>query len=556
MMRSVAGAAPGLSGGGMVRDAVEPETFASYLGRFLAGRLGYGPEVPAELAPVAAACDRLLVRADGPLLRVACIVDRDARPDAAFAVSPEDVLAAAMAWTEAAKWAGRRKPSVLVTVYEVGAGVVTPEAERRLAAYVGDPRRGRRLVLRAALVDPGQRRVWDNARRAFARPLAFRWLRRLLARQRLSDADLAPGAVAGDVGRFPVLTAAILAALLAIFAAEVLVPVAPWTGTLKADIRTLVAFGGVDRTLVLARGEWWRLATAPLLHADALHILFNGWALWLIGRLSERLIGPAWFAAVFAVSALSGSALSIAVNPANLLSVGASGAIVGLFAASFTLSFRVPVGAVRTRLQSRTVGTLVPALIPFLSGTNGGNVDYGAHGGGAAAGLAMGLLLLSIWPRSLPRPRFARVAWAVAACGLGLALAALVPDLANYRAVSLAQNLFEPFPRSDAEARIQSAVMVAAKPRDPRARFAHALALVAAHDLGGAEAELRAGLAERDLLGLVDPPHYEDRMRLVLAAVLKDENRPADARAAAAPACDAEKAGPLRDALAKMQLCP
>ena len=267
-------------------------------------------------------------------------------------------------------------------------------------------------------------------------------------------------------------------------------------------------------------------------------------------------MGPAWFAAVFAVSALSGSALSIAVNPANLLSVGASGAIVGLFAASFTLSFRVPVGAVRTRLQSRTMGTLVPALIPFLSGANGSTVDYGAHGGGAAAGLAMGLVLLSIWPKTLPRPRFARVAWAIAVCGLGLALAALVPDLANYRAVSLAENLYEPFPRSDAEARERAAVMVVAKPRDPRARFAHAMALAAAHDFGGAEVELRAGLAQTDLLGLIDPPHYEDRMRVVLAAVLKDENRPAEARAAAGPACAAEKAGPLRDALAKLQLCP
>ena len=540
----------------MVDDAAEPETFASYLGRFLAGRLGYGSQVPAELAPLAAACDRLLVYADAPLFHAACIVDRDASPDAAFAMSPEDVLTAALAWAETAKRKGRRKPAMLVTIYEVGAGVVTPEAERRLAAYVGVPRLGRNPVLRAALVDPVRRQVWNNERRSFRRPLAFRWLRSLLARPRLSDAELVPGAVARDVGRFPVLTAAILAALLAIFATEVVAPVAPWTGTLKADIRTLVAFGGVNRTLVLARGEWWRLATAPLLHADALHILFNGWALWLIGRLSERLMGAAWFAAVFAVSALAGSALSIAVNPANLLSVGASGAIVGLFAASLTLSFRVPVGAVRTRLQSRTVGTLMPALIPFLSGSNGGIVDYGAHGGGAAAGLAMGLVLLSIWPRSLPRPRFARVAWAIAVCGLGLALAALVPDLANYRAVSLAQDLYEPFPKSDAQAREQAAAMVAAKPRDPRARFAHAVAFAAAHDLRGAEAELRAGLAQTDLLGLLDPPQYEDRMRTVLAAVLKDENRPAEALAAAAPACESEKAGPLRDTLAKLQLCP
>ncbi len=411
-------------------------------------------------------------------------------------------------------------------------------------------------MLRAVSVDPEHGLVWDNARRSLGQPLAFRWLRRLLTQPRLTDADLVPGVVSEDMGRFPVLTAIILVALVAVFAGEVLFPIAPWTGTLKADIRTLVAFGGVNRNLVLGQGQWWRLATAPLLHGDALHIIFNGWALWLIGRLSERLMGPAWFGAVFAVSALSGSALSIVVNPANLLSIGASGAIVGLFAASFTLSFRVPAGALRTSLQSRTIGTLAPALIPFLSSSHGGTIDYGAHGGGAAGGLVMGLVMLAIWPKTLRRPRFGIAAGAVAICCLGLAVASAVPDLANYRTVSLVQNLFEPFPKTDAEARDRSPAMIAAKPHDPRARFAHALALIAVHDLGGAETELRTGLAEKDLLGLIDAPHYEDRMRIVLGAVLKDENRVDEALAAAGPACQAETTGQLHEALTKTQLCP
>lgn len=540
----------------MTHPDAEPDTFGDYLGRVIADRRGFTAAVPAALAPIAAACDRLLARVDGPVLRISCIVDRDARPGACFAMPPADVLALGLAWVEAEKRAGRKKPIVVIAVYEVGAGVVTAEAERRLAGYRTDPRLRRGVVLQAVLIDPERRLTWDNAQKLFGRSLAFRWLKPLLAEPRLSRAELAPAVIADDIHRFPGLTAAVLLVLAAMFAAEVLFPVKPWTGLLKADIATLLGFGGVDRNLVIGRGEWWRLVTAPLLHADALHLLFNGWALWLIGRLSERLMGPAWFAAVFTVSALSGSATSIVLNPADLLSVGASGAIVGLFAASFTLSFHLPSGAARDRLQRGTLGTLVPALIPFLSNPTGGLIDYGAHAGGAVAGLVLGLAMLSVWPKARPRPRFARAAGAVAICGVVLVGLAVAPDLASHRAMILAQDLFEPFPRSDAEARARSAEMVAAKPHDPRARFAHALALGAAQDLDGAEAELRAGLAEKGLLALIDPPHYEDRMRVVLGAVLKDENRPDEARASASPACAVETAGPLHDSLAKLQLCP
>lgn len=537
-------------------DAAEPDTYGRYLGEVLVNRRGFTATVPDAIAPITAACDRVFARVDGPVLRVSCIVDADARPGASFAMPSADVLTLGLAWVEAEKRAGRKRPVVVIAVYEVGAGTVTTEAEQRLAEFKTDPRLRRGVVLQAVLIDPERRLLWDNAQKLFGRSFAFRWLKPLLAKPRLSKAELAPAVIADDIHRFPVLTAAVLVLLLAVFAAEVLFPVVPWTGLLKADIRTLLGFGGVNRNLVLGSGQWWRVATAPFLHGDALHILFNGWALWLIGRLSERLMGPAWFAAVFTVSALSGSAMSIALNPANLLSVGASGAIVGLFAASFTLSFHLPPGAARSRLQRGTIGTLVPALIPFLSSPTGGVVDYGAHGGGAGAGVIMGYVMLSIWPKASPRPRFQAAATTVAVLGLVVAVAAVVPDVTNYRNVSLVQELFEPFPKTNGEAQDQAETMIAAKPHDPRARFAHAMALGAAQDLGGAEAELRTGLAEKGLLDLIDPPHYEDRMRIVLGAVLKDENRPEEARAAVTPACSVETAGPLHDSLDKLQLCP
>ena len=345
----------------------------------------------------------------------------------------------------------------------------------------------------------------------------------------------------------------IIALLAAMFAGEVAFGIDEWTGSLKPSIRTLLAFGGVSRSLAEGQGEWWRMLTAPMLHADALHILFNGVALLLIGRLAERLMGSAWFAATFVVAAVCGSALSIGINAPNLLSVGASGAIVGLFAATAVLSFHFPSGPTRSGLQVSTMQTLMPALVPIFSGGRG-NIDYGAHFGGAAGGIAMGFLMLALWRRTSPRPRLAGAASAIGILGFLATAAAAVPDYRNYARIAVTRDLVMPWPSDDREARQRSAEFVAAKPRDPRAHFVRGLALADSHDLPGAERELRRALADPAMLGLMEP-HFETRVRFVLGEVLREEKRPDEARAILAPACAAEKSGPMRDAMDKNKLC-
>ena len=66
----------------------------------------------------------------------------------------------------------------------------------------------------------------------------------------------------------------------------------------------------------------------------------NGFCLYLAGRVLETLVGRSWLVVIFLVGALGGSVASLLINPPNLLTVGASGAIMALFAAIFTLSFR------------------------------------------------------------------------------------------------------------------------------------------------------------------------------------------------------------------------
>ena len=103
------------------------------------------------------------------------------------------------------------------------------------------------------------------------------------------------------------------------------------------------------------------------------------------GAVLENVIGRAWFAAVFAVSGVGGALMSLLINPQSLISVGASGAIMGLFAAAFSVSYRYAPGSpMRGFLQSGSLRILIPSLIlPLFDGLFGQRIDFAAHIGGS-----------------------------------------------------------------------------------------------------------------------------------------------------------------------------
>jgi membrane associated rhomboid family serine protease len=217
--------------------------------------------------------------------------------------------------------------------------------------------------------------------------------------------------------RLPWLTLALLAVLVAVFALEIRFAVQSSSG-LSLSPASLFVLGGLNRAAVLSGGEWYRLFTAPLLHANLPHIVGNGVALLWGGWLLERLVGRLWFFCFFAVGALGGSLLSLAVMPAKMVSVGASGALMGLFAALFVSGFRLASGSDgRVRLQVSSLRILIPSLLPLFSSTSIGHIDYGAHFGGALSGAAMAALLLKHWPQTARVPQLRRVAIGIAAGG-------------------------------------------------------------------------------------------------------------------------------------------
>jgi rhomboid protease GluP len=364
-------------------------------------------------------------------------------------------------------------------------------------------------------------------------------------------ADLAPQServsaphVAAAKTRWPMLTLGLIVVLGFVYWTELRFAFNRGTG-LSPDVVTLTALGGLDGALVFHSGEWWRVFTAPLLHGSLSHYLGNAVALLFAGLLLERLIGASWFAALFVIAGLGGAVGSLALNPARVVSVGASGAIVGLLAAAFVCSFMFESEQLRRRMRKVSLRFLVPSLLPALlplSAAGASQVDYGAHIGGAIAGAAMGFLLSESWPESSSRPAFERFAAAFAAAGTLAAAAAfalIVVHYSDYASAAVSRPVLIPqseLPLNEDDSIARSADLVDRYPRDPRARLFRAIYFLEQHDASDAERQLRLGLAETDLLNDLSP-QIEKSLRLVLALDLVIERRTPEAKAVAQSVC-------------------
>lgn len=371
-------------------------------------------------------------------------------------------------------------------------------------------------------------------------------------------------AVAVPRSNVPFVTFGLILVLVLIYWAEVNLGFAQAQG-LTPTAGTLTAFGGLDGALVFGAGEWWRVFTAPLLHGSLTHLIGNAVALFFAGLILERLVGPSWFAALFVVAALGGAAGTLAVNPPNILSVGASGAIVGLLATAFVCSFLFEGVQLRRRMQKISLRFLVPSLVPALlpvSAASGTQIDYGAHIGGAIAGVAMGFLLSEMWPETSPRPPLRRLAAAIAIAGSLAAAAGFLLTAGHYADYASRSAILMPdseLPTNPEDGVARSADLVNRYPRDPRAHLFRATYFLQARDAADAERQLRLGLAEHEVLSDDLPPQVERSLQVVLAVVLLIEGRKAEAKTIAAPLCgpafpsDLSK---LRAILEKEGVCP
>lgn len=222
----------------------------------------------------------------------------------------------------------------------------------------------------------------------------------------------------------PWLTLALLGTIIIVFCMEISAGLDSRGGLLAPSLNTLVAMGASNKLLVIEHGEWFRVMSAPFLHGGLVHVALNGLVLLWGGSLLERMLGRAWFAAIYAVSGVTGGLMSLAINDASIVSVGASGALMGLMACLFVTSFHFDPGPVRTRLRTAALEVLIPSMLPIVTAVTGQRVDFAAHLGGAIGGGLLALVVLVIWPRSEQLPRLRWFAAAIAVVGLLATIAA------------------------------------------------------------------------------------------------------------------------------------
>jgi len=165
----------------------------------------------------------------------------------------------------------------------------------------------------------------------------------------------------------------------------------------------------------VAEGEWYRLVTGGFLHGSLLHLAFNMYVLWALGRQLEATMGRAAFAAVYLSSLLAGSLGVMALDP-EALTVGASGAVFGLFGYALVAQYARGVNPMQSGL-----GAIVLLNLAFTFLVPG--ISIGGHVGGLVGGLVAGLLH-DVVRRRAGAPPAAGVAM-VAALGVACAIAAV-----------------------------------------------------------------------------------------------------------------------------------
>ncbi|MBX5225659.1 rhomboid family intramembrane serine protease [Rhizobium sp. NLR9b] len=300
-----------------------------------------------------------------------------------------------------------------------------------------------------------------------------------------------------DGARYPVFTYVLLAVLVAVYAGELAFGVEVSKAG-SPSIRTLLVLGGTFRPSIVEGGEWWRLFTAPFMHGGIVHLASNCFCLWMAGMLFEQLIGWRWFAAIFFASALGGSIASVWINDVHTVGVGASGGIVGLFAAVIAGSIRFRSTPVASSLQVGAIQILVPSLLPFLSAAKEGQtIDYAGHFGGAVTGAALSLLLLTLWPRERSTPRFGAAAIAFSAAFVLIATGSLWP-ITDMRQFYVNDPMTNYFGGRYEQAATGFAALASQDPRTaPYYRLWRFMARTRGRDLN-APADLRAAAGEID----------------------------------------------------------
>jgi membrane associated rhomboid family serine protease len=157
---------------------------------------------------------------------------------------------------------------------------------------------------------------------------------------------------------------------------------------------TLHRLGALEPYAVVMQGEYWRLFTALFLHGGSVHLLFNLFALYVLGPPLERAIGPVRFTICYLISGLGSSAGVVLLTVFGLVHVaqlvGASGCVMGIVGAwaGFLLRHRHAPSA-KQRLANITMIVVIQLVFDLSTP----QVSMAAHLCGLITGFVVGLVL-------------------------------------------------------------------------------------------------------------------------------------------------------------------
>ncbi len=176
----------------------------------------------------------------------------------------------------------------------------------------------------------------------------------------------------------------------------------------------LLGAGQVSRfspIIGVASGEWYRLFTGAFLHAGIIHIGMNMLVLWLVGSQLERVLGHWRYLSLYVAALLAGS-FAVMLHDPGIITVGASGAIFGLFGAMVAYQHDRGINIMQSGLGGLIlINLLITFAIPGIS--------KAGHIGGLIGGALVGFVMFEIDKRV--RTQWAGVAVA-AACSVAFLL--------------------------------------------------------------------------------------------------------------------------------------
>lgn len=159
---------------------------------------------------------------------------------------------------------------------------------------------------------------------------------------------------------------------------------------INVDGRALLLLGAKYGPLI-SNGQVWRLITCAFLHGGILHLACNMYSLYVVGPQVESIYGKVKFIIIYFLSAIGSSLFSFYFSP-KTLSIGASGAIFGIFAALLVFVVKN-----RNRLNKGALNNLIAVLaLNLFIGLSSSTIDNFGHLGGLAIGIIVSIICSSI----------------------------------------------------------------------------------------------------------------------------------------------------------------